>query len=1048
MNLASALNIKNEEKRSVGLLLANSFFVGLLIAYYLSYATGSFLGHEEFRLEELRYAILGAGGLALAISAIYSVLQSRLKFSTLVRYNLISLLALTILFWLGQVLLNKPYWLTFIIYIFIAAYFMLTVLQFWGIVIKIFDVRQGKRLFGLLGAGEVVSSILGFFSVPLLVKGMNIAAEWLLVLGATGLLVGIILQEVIIREFGGNLDQNTGKKSGKKQGFKIVFSKRYFSLIFFMTILSLIVYNFVDYTFMGLAKVKYPDKTILTSFIGVFFGILKVIEFVLKSFVARIVLDRYGIKVSLLLLPVILVPFMIAGTSFSGNLTLFFLMFCVIKLFDMSVRRSIDQPASKLLFSPLDREIRLTIQTYADGQAKQLGKALAGIMLILLGMIPGFDFLHSSFLLILLTLGWLYLCILTIRDYRKTVEEKLNVAQSGTEQPPLTDQEWIEQSLISENCPDRPLALTLLEGFQPGAAQPFFSKIVTRHGHQTDEKILGLIAEGRLLAQTNCLKKLHESGASGEIRQRAETLLREFDAIMALKPDLIRNLAYSPETADRVKAAAWLSSGNKQEFQPLIGKLLKDQEFEVVQTLLLGISRAEDPRHFELLLGMLSEPHLSACAFGLLSRSGNKIIPSVEAAFQRHYENPPIQMRLVQLMGFMEGEDAVKFLKRHFNTPDILVQDQALLELIRKNVTFTGEEQEEVRKKTTREADFAIWLIAAISDLKDLPEMEEITRLLQKELEITQTRIFHQLALMFDQSKIEIIHQSLFSGEKERESLGIELADILLSKNMTGQAIKEWIIPLIDQIPFADKLKRLQEDFPQRKMSPQERLENILFHDFLRLNPWIKALALEKLGAEPEKFKTEILANTHSSSNLRKQVSNQLLSQREENLTAVLLAPAPLPYGENAAWEQPVSLPEKIRHLQSVPPLMEFGCWTLERLGEKVKKLHLESGIPRQPLPRDSVFFLTGGALKISLPAGEVEFTACCMIGLEQDFPPHGEIILGENSTTLFHLSKVEFWEILRVAPNPGRILYQHFLKPEMIETTVLNPESILLSQD
>ena len=60
-------------------------------------------------------------------------------------------------------------WLIFGFLIWFRVVEVLLNLEFWGLPGRIFNVRQSKRLLGLIASGEVVARIVGGFSVPLLV---------------------------------------------------------------------------------------------------------------------------------------------------------------------------------------------------------------------------------------------------------------------------------------------------------------------------------------------------------------------------------------------------------------------------------------------------------------------------------------------------------------------------------------------------------------------------------------------------------------------------------------------------------------------------------------------------------------------------------------------------------------------------------------------------------------------------------------------------------------------------------------------------------------
>ena len=55
----------------------------------------------------------------------------------------------------------------------VGPMFNLVRLGYWGLAGRLFDLRQAKRLFGLVGAGEELSTIVALFSTPLLIRAIG-----------------------------------------------------------------------------------------------------------------------------------------------------------------------------------------------------------------------------------------------------------------------------------------------------------------------------------------------------------------------------------------------------------------------------------------------------------------------------------------------------------------------------------------------------------------------------------------------------------------------------------------------------------------------------------------------------------------------------------------------------------------------------------------------------------------------------------------------------------------------------------------------------------
>jgi hypothetical protein len=65
--------------------------------------------------------------------------------------------------------------------------YLLNNLEFWGITSLLFDVRQSKRLFGLISAGDIPAKFIGYTLALVLVilarliyYGLDLSAYWLL----------------------------------------------------------------------------------------------------------------------------------------------------------------------------------------------------------------------------------------------------------------------------------------------------------------------------------------------------------------------------------------------------------------------------------------------------------------------------------------------------------------------------------------------------------------------------------------------------------------------------------------------------------------------------------------------------------------------------------------------------------------------------------------------------------------------------------------------------------------------------------------------------
>lgn len=436
-----ALQVLKEERLAIGLLLAHSFSIGIFISYYLAYANGAFMGLFEATDLPLTYVLSGVTG--FVASAVFARYQKRVAYGKLAMGTLAAIGAVVTAFMVGVWIdpTNKP--LIFALFLGLIPVLGLIGLQFGGMIMQLFDLRQGKRLYGVIASGEVVSSMIWFFTIPVILR-LGLVPEgqqWmLLAIALAGLGLGMFFQVLLIRRFPAAFSQSPPSavsrptQAGKTRKIrlpKLQFDRPYFALVFFLMLFSTLGRVFVDYSFMDAAKATFAGS--LTAFFGTFFGLLKVIELITNTFFASRLLNKYGIKLGLLILPTLLAAFAIVALvgHWTVGLEVVFLGLAMNKLFDKTVRTSLELPSFKTLYQPLSDEEKFKLQTQTEGQAGQFGVFLAGgLLMIFIALFPQFKMMEATYFLGLILVGWLLIARRTVQAYRHTVIDKINGLQA------------------------------------------------------------------------------------------------------------------------------------------------------------------------------------------------------------------------------------------------------------------------------------------------------------------------------------------------------------------------------------------------------------------------------------------------------------------------------------------------------------------------------------------------------------------------------------------------------------------------------------------
>ena len=166
------LNLRPGEEKSASLMLLHSFFMGISTVFFETAASALFLA--QFEATSLPFVYLAAAAVSISTGLTYTRLKDRLAFTPLMVGTLGLLFVLVCLMRLGLSVFQAS-WLVFSMMVAYRLISILTDLEFWAVAARLYDVQQSKRLFSLIGSGEVTARILGAFSVPLLVRWLGVA---------------------------------------------------------------------------------------------------------------------------------------------------------------------------------------------------------------------------------------------------------------------------------------------------------------------------------------------------------------------------------------------------------------------------------------------------------------------------------------------------------------------------------------------------------------------------------------------------------------------------------------------------------------------------------------------------------------------------------------------------------------------------------------------------------------------------------------------------------------------------------------------------------
>jgi hypothetical protein len=195
--LFKLLGVETGEESMVSMLLAQSVFLGIFFGAFDISAHSLFLSIFDEKMMARGYVISGLAGIIL--TSIYTGLQTRMHFKSFSTINLIFVTTITLILWV-LLLVNPAKWVIFIVFIMLGPLNILAMLGFWGTAGRLFTLRQGKRLFGLIDSGMVVGIIISCYAIPVLLS-FNFEPHNILLISSFAVLTGSIIQMLIGKRF-------------------------------------------------------------------------------------------------------------------------------------------------------------------------------------------------------------------------------------------------------------------------------------------------------------------------------------------------------------------------------------------------------------------------------------------------------------------------------------------------------------------------------------------------------------------------------------------------------------------------------------------------------------------------------------------------------------------------------------------------------------------------------------------------------------------------------------------------------------------------------
>ena len=842
--------------------------------------------NEQFDLPK---AIAISGVMGMVATLLYNGLQGRIPFIALAIFNLLLIIGLTAVLEFGDLYVEDIKSLHRFGFMLLLPFAFLIQLIFWGSFNRMFNVRVAKRIVGSVDIGTDIAAIISFFTIPILLTS-GVQVESLYTIGLISITGYLLLFIVLAKKY---LVQGSAflksESDIKKLSLIEFLGNRYIMLLSMFIIISIIALQFVDYSFFNATTHQFSDLE-LPYFLSYFEATVVIFSFLFTTFATDRINQDYGLRVSLIINPLLLVIFTVASlglgwffgyditTGEKSSIVFFFIAVAMSKLFINSLRDALDSPTFKFYYVPIDKSINIDAQTKLEGFVTALASAVAGGLIVLVNQFEMFNVLSITLFTLPVLVIWYFVTNHMYQGYRDTLQDSLVKNKSAVRTHIVKEytMDSVLEKEVQSSAEEKVIyGLKLMEKLEPALFETSLLQLADSKLNRVKQFALGKI---QLLGI--------QAGESNEIKGLAIQAAGEAEDsdLLSISADKLMKLSKSVKQSDRMLAAKLMRKLTNQKTIFILLELMRDPDPKVRNEALLTARKVKRPETWSVLIELLSSPLYAHHAAAALKEAGEPVLPYLEASFHKSGQNDLVMLKLIQIMGHIPGQESLQMLWKKIDYPDKRIVKQILYSLRYINYKATGREELAVKDLLDNEMSKTLWNLAALDELPDEVHYSYLKDALREEIRDNYDHITLLLSLLYDPESIQLVKENVEAGTPDSIQYALELLDLFVD-----QDLKPKLIPLLDDSSTEDKLEKLQIFFPRESYNPVQVINYVLNRDFNYNNRWTKVCAVYATAFMPNfRVSRGLISQMFNTDKLLQETTAWVIYNKDKNAYAAV----------------------------------------------------------------------------------------------------------------------------------------------------------------
>ncbi|MDB5243425.1 MAG: Crp/Fnr family transcriptional regulator, partial [Spirosoma sp.] len=814
----------------------------------------------------------------IAVGKLYGYYEHHLLLSSLAIRVLLTVTAMTVVV---GVLVAFGHSVTAAVAIMVGyrVIYLLTNLEFWGVSAVVFDTRQSKRLFSVISSGDMPAKALGAILAAFVHAHTGIL---LLVLVAfVAFLVAFYTLQLTVKSHEVHAAHRPARVA-RREPSRFVGKQFGGSELIFLMCLSLAALAAVaieiEYNFFINVKHRFHDQSDVIKYVSYVLALTYGLAMLVKLLLSGAVLDKFGVRRSLLLLPLVALVGLVGlivlrRTGVQMNVLLVY--YCILYLVFEVVRRSLFDPVFLVLFQPLSPPQRLKGHTLAKGLYEPLGLGLAGLMI---WAMHASRTLESAMPFIWLGLlgGAFYLLRRTYQHYLHELNDAIGRRFLERDQlaMPTTAKASMLRQLSSNNPTDVVTAIGWISSHSPqeltaqlpalllhpeAAVRRRTLALLTDQDHAVPVRPLTHIAltdaEPGLRKQAAYLLGRRISAEPGElapllnhtdlnIRLGAIHGILELNSHDAAGQHSLSGLINDPDPLHQEMALNLIGTLHLTEFAPVVTQRLSSPNGRLSKAAIAAAGQLPNPELIHFLIAHITDNGIGRDVVSALKTRGAQVIEALQTKLPT--TNRLLTQRIAAICSTIRTPESRRLLNELASHPDLSVRGAALRALHR----FPNMTSDDALFRQLLDDEITLANRLLHGSLTD----PDLATTLEYELTVLLQRLFDVLSQLYDSETIAGARLGVGHPARERRANALELLD-----NLIPRAVYQTMQVLIDDLPLTEKVRMLDAELGPFNESESIRAFILRVGETI-FSAWTVGLVLRRLSETDAQLASQSLS--------------------------------------------------------------------------------------------------------------------------------------------------------------------------------------------